>query len=63
VVRALGDGEASPRIAWLACEDLPADRGIPGGTGFDLVAGWEASLWVLNAVYENPEMPTDMTLR
>lgn len=60
-MRALSDGEARPRIAWLAGEDLPADRGIPGGTGFDPVTGWDASLWVLNAVYENPEMPADMT--
>jgi hypothetical protein len=61
VVRDLSDGEARPRISWLAGEDLSADHGIPGGTGFDLVSGWEASLWVLNAVYENPEMPVDMT--
>jgi len=25
------------------------------------VIGWDASLWILNAVYENPEMPADMT--
>jgi len=61
VVRDLDDGKARTRISWLAGEDLPADRGIPGGTGFDLVIGWDASLWILNAVYENPEMPADMT--
>ncbi|WP_375482385.1 hypothetical protein [uncultured Mycobacterium sp.] len=57
----LDDDEARSRIAWLAGEDLPADGGIPGGTGFDPVTGWHASLWILNAVYENPELPADMT--
>jgi hypothetical protein len=61
VVRDLSDDEGGSRIAWLAREDLPAGGGIPGGCGFDLETGWAASLWVLNAVYENPEMPPDMT--
>jgi hypothetical protein len=61
VVRDLSDDEGRSRIAWLAGDYLPAGGGIPGGCGFDLETGWAASLWVLNAVYENPEMPPDMT--
>lgn len=61
LVHDLSDDEARPRISWLAGADLPEDRGIPGGTGFDLTTGWDASLWVLNAVYENPELPADLT--
>jgi len=59
-MRELSGDEGGAQIAWLVGDDLPAGGGIPGGCGFDLESGWDASAWVLNAVYENPEMP-DMT--
>lgn len=42
-------------LAWLA--DRPRQEAL---TGYD-AQGWEASTWVLHAMYENPNMPADAT--
>ncbi|OHU31655.1 hypothetical protein BKG76_00080 [Mycobacteroides franklinii] len=57
----LDDAAAGTRISWIARDDMPADGGCPGGTGFDPAEGWAASVWVLNAIYENPELSDAIT--
>lgn len=57
----LDNTAAGTRISWIAGDDMPADGSCPGGTGFDPVEGWPASVWVLNAIYENPQLSEDIT--
>lgn len=45
--------DAARRLAWLParCRD-----GDPGWTGFD-ADGWAASIWLLYAMFERPDIP------
>lgn len=47
--------EPGIELSWLIAR---ADPGF--STGYD-VEGWEASTWVLHAMYEDPGLPGDVT--
>jgi hypothetical protein len=47
--------DADPELAWL--EGRTDDEGM---TGFD-ASGWEASTWVLHAMYENSSLPSEVS--
>ncbi|HEV3379947.1 MAG TPA: hypothetical protein VG142_03015 [Trebonia sp.] len=47
--------EPDTELSWLTARADPEDV-----TGYD-AGGWEASTWVLHAMYENPGLPQDVT--
>lgn len=54
-VERLNDPDAA--CAWLKRRLPPGQNGF---TGYE-AQGWETSVWILHAMYENPALPTDMT--
>ncbi len=62
VVRRIDGIEAADRMRWLAGDSWPAVYGSAhGATGYDPTDMWAAAVWVLHAMYEQPEIEPGLT--
>ena len=58
VLRKLEPDESAQQMRWLCGDTWPPKD---GGTGFDPADGWPAAVWVLNAMYERDDIPSNLT--